>query len=145
MNNGISTRIDRAWASYSLLQSLLLYSVEDTYLVPGHRAVWTYYEARSDAILTSHAAPLIDVQGIRHDPLWVRGLGEMWDAYVLQPHAVADMFLRWSTMWEQYLREATGTSGELVRPQASKGGTGPCAGSHSESVSFGETLAELCC
>ena len=56
-NNGVSTRIDRVWVSYSLLQSLLLFSVEDTFLVPGHRAVWTYYEARSDAVWTSHAAP----------------------------------------------------------------------------------------
>ena len=62
MNNGVSTRIDRVWVSYSLLQSLLLFSVEDTFLVPGHRAVWSYYEARSDAIWTSHAAPPIDAR-----------------------------------------------------------------------------------
>ena len=120
VNNGVSARIDRVWVSYSLLQSLLLFSVEDTFLVPGHRAVWTYYEARSDAIWTSHAAPAIDVQGIQKDPLWERALGEMWNVYVSQPRSVADMYIRWSTMWEQYLREVTNTPGELVRHKPAK-------------------------
>ena len=120
VNNGVSTRIDRVWVSYSLLQSLLLFSVEDTFLVPGHRAVWTYYEARSDAIWTSHAAPPIDVQGIQKDPLWERRLEEMWSDYVSQPHSVADMYIRWSTMWEQYLREVTSSPGELTRHKPAK-------------------------
>ena len=44
----------------------------------------------------------------------------MWDAYVSQPHNVTDMYIRWSTMWEQYLREVTNTHGELVRHKPAK-------------------------
>ena len=44
----------------------------------------------------------------------------MWNTYVSQPHSVADLYVRWSTMWEQYLREVTSSPGELTRHKPAK-------------------------